>query len=246
MLLTVAEFLNNIPQACDREALWLPLLQQMPKPVWRQALVDLLAVWYEDNPALQGESIATALCAAQHSLERAQAELNVEVVWTGPEVSRIPIRRTEQVLLQLIRNASEELTLASFALYKVPKLTKALIAALDRGVQLRIIAETNEGDSLAPFGVKAGLGQAIAKRAQIYEWDKAQRPKDKAGRQGSLHMKVAIADRQRLFITSANLTGYAMSLNMEMGLLVNGEDLSCQVLDHFDQLIQREIITLVH
>lgn len=244
-LSTVSKFLANIPQAIDREPFWLPLLQQLPKPVWRQALTDLLAVWYEDNPTLQGESIATALCTAHYGIERAEEALNIEVVWTGPEVSRIPVRRTEQVLLQLIRTASEELTLASFALYKVPTLTKALIAALDRGVQVRIIAETTEGDTFVPFGVKAGLGQEVAAHSDVYEWDKAKRPKDKAGRQGSLHMKVAITDRHHLFITSANLTNYALSLNMEMGLLVHSRAIACQVSEHLDQLIQQKIISLL-
>ena len=245
VLSTVSEFLANIPQAVESETVLLPLLQQLPKPMWRQSLKDLLVVWYEDNPVLNGESIATALCAAHHSIERAEEALNIEVVWTGPEVSRIPVRRTEQVLLQLIRSVSEELTLASFALYKVPSLTQALIAALDRGVRVRIIAETTEGDTFVPFGVKAGLGLEIAARASVYEWNKDKRPKDKAGRYGSLHMKVAIADRQRLFITSANLTGYAMSLNMEMGILVHSSATACQVSEHLDQLIHQKVISLL-
>lgn len=241
---TVANFLVNIPQATTSETVWLPLLQQLPKPVWRQQLTELIGTWHKDSPTLQGESIATALCAAHHSIEQAEKALSLEVVWTGPEVSRIPVRRTEQVLLQLIRNASEEVTLASFALYKVPTLTNALSAALARGIHVRIIAETTEGDAFTPFGVEAGLGKEIAARAEVYEWDKAKRPKDNAGKHGSLHMKVAIADRQHLFITSANLTGYAMALNMEMGLLVHSRSIACQVSEQLDQLIQQKIISL--
>ncbi len=244
-LSTVSKFLFNIPQASNSETVWLPLLQQLPKPIWRHVLTDLLAVWYEDNPTLQGESIATALCSAHYCIGRAEEALDIEVVWTGPEVSRIPVRRTEQVLLQLIRAASQELTLASFALYKVPKITQALIAALDRGVQVRIIAETTEGDTFVPFGVEAGLGQEIARRSDVYEWDKAKRPRDKSGRHGSLHMKVATADRHHLFITSANLTNYALSLNMEMGLLVRSSAIARQVSEHLDQLIEQKVISLL-
>lgn len=244
VLTTVATFIANISQAVDSETIWRPLLQQLPKPIWRQVLTDLITIWYEDNPTLQGESIATALLSAHHCIERAQEDLNIEVVWTGPEVSRIPVRRTEQVLLQLIHSSVKELTLISFAVYKVPTLTKALVAALERGVQVRIIAETSEGNDFAPFGVKAGLGKEIAARADVYEWDKAKRPRNKTGRYGSLHMKVAIADRQHLFITSANLTNYALSLNMEMGLLVHSQALSSQVAEHLDQLIQQEILSL--
>jgi phosphatidylserine/phosphatidylglycerophosphate/cardiolipin synthase-like enzyme len=240
----VTALIAEVSQAVNRETVWRPLLQQMPKPIWRQLLTDLITIWYEDNPTVQGESIAAALLSAYHCIERAQEDLNIEVVWTGPEVSRIPVRRTEQVLLQLIRSSVKELTLISFAVYKVPTLTEALVAALERGVQVRIIAETSEGDDFAPFGVKAGLGKEIAARADVYEWDKAKRPRDKTGRHGSLHMKVAIADRQHLFITSANLTNYALSLNMEMGLLVHSQALSSQVAEHLDQLIQQEILSL--
>lgn len=245
VLSTVAEFIATVPQATEREAVWLPLIQQLPKPVWRQTVTDLLTVWQKDNPTMQGESIAAALCAAHHAVEQAQAALSIEVVWTGPEVSRIPVRRTEQVLLQLIRAASQELTLASFALYKVPKITQALIAALNRGVQVRIIAETTEGDTFVPFGVEAGLGQEVARRSDVYEWDKAKRPRDKSGRHGSLHMKVAIADRHHLFITSANLTNYALSLNMEMGILVRSSAIARQVSEHLDQLIEQKVISLL-
>jgi len=241
---TVSAFIAEISQVANSETVWRPLLQQMPKPIWREALADLIAIWYEDSPTLQGESIATALLSAYHCIKGSQEDLSIEVVWTGPEVSRIPVRRTEQVLLQLIRSSVRELTLISFAVYKVPTLTKALIAALDRGVQIRIIAETTE-DNFAPFGVKAGLGKEIAARADIYEWDKAKRMRDKKGRHGSLHMKVAIADRQHLFITSANLTNYALSLNMEMGLLVHSSALSSQVAEHLDQLIQQEILSRI-
>jgi phosphatidylserine/phosphatidylglycerophosphate/cardiolipin synthase-like enzyme len=246
VLTTVAAFIAKVSQAVDSETVWRPLLQQLPKPIWRRLLTDLITIWHEDNPTLQGESIAAALLSAHHCIERAQEDLNIEVVWTGPEVSRIPVRRTEQVLLQLVRLSVKELTLISFAVYKVPTLTKALIDALERGVQVRIIAETSEGEDFVPFGVKAGLGQEIAAKADVYEWSKAKRPRDKTGRHGSLHMKVAIADRQNLFITSANLTHYALSLNMEMGLLVHNQALSSQVAEHIDQMIQQKILTHVN
>lgn len=192
---------------------------------------------------MQAESIATALQAASHCIEQTQSDLNVEVVWTGPDVSKLAVRRTQQVLLQLIRSSAHELTLVSFAVYKVPVLRKAIIDALNRGVRVRLIAETAEGRESVPFGVSAGLGPEIATRADVYEWPKDRRPRDKTGRHGSLHMKIAIADHQHLFITSANLTHYALSLNMEMGLLVHSKAVASQVSEHLDQLIQQKIIS---
>lgn len=55
----------------------------------------------------------------------------------------------------------------------------------------------------------------------------------------SLHIKCAIADAKHLFIYSANLTEYALTLNMEMGLLVHSQELATQVLEHIECLIHQ-------
>ena len=49
--------------------------------------------------------------------------------------------------------------------------------------------------------------------------------KTKFLRHGSLHVKCAVADDAAALISSANLTEYAMNLNMELGLMVKGGDL---------------------
>ena len=40
------------------------------------------------------------------------------------------------------------------------------------------------------------------------------------------------------FLSSANLTEYAFSLNMELGLLITGGEQPLRVEDHFDRLIE--------
>ena len=50
-------------------------------------------------------------------------------------------------------------------------------------------------------------------------------------------MKCAVSDARTLFLTSANLTEYAFTINMELGVLVTGGKLPAQVQEHFDQLI---------
>ena len=37
-----------------------------------------------------------------------------------------------------------------------------------------------------------------------------------------MHAKAAIADKRAALATSANLTGHALDLNMELGLIVRG------------------------
>jgi hypothetical protein len=43
---------------------------------------------------------------------------------------------------------------------------------------------------------------------------------------------------RRMFLSSANFTDYAFTINMELGLLVTGGKLSGQVEQHFGRLAQ--------
>jgi phosphatidylserine/phosphatidylglycerophosphate/cardiolipin synthase-like enzyme len=53
-----------------------------------------------------------------------------------------------------------------------------------------------------------------------------------------MHVKCLIADRKKALVSSANLTDYALEMNMELGLLVHGVFPS-RLAEHFDQLIVR-------
>ena len=59
---------------------------------------------------------------------------------------------------------------------------------------------------------------------------------------GSLHAKCAVADQATAFISSANLTEYALSLNMELGMLVKGGSLPRELAAHLRGLIQGRIL----
>ena len=50
------------------------------------------------------------------------------------------------------------------------------------------------------------------------------------------------ADGQRALVTSANLTGNALELNMELGLLVEGGSVPGRLSQHFGELIDRGIL----
>ncbi len=58
------------------------------------------------------------------------------------------------------------------------------------------------------------------------------------GKSGSLHVKLAVADRLLALVSSANLTDYAFNMNMEMGILIRGGKIPAQIHDHFYKLIE--------
>ena len=53
-----------------------------------------------------------------------------------------------------------------------------------------------------------------------------------------LPVKCAVADGHRMFLSSANFTEYAFTINMELGLLVTGGKLPGMVERHFERLVQ--------
>ena len=89
------------------------------------------------------------------------------------------------------------------------------------------------------------MGGDIAQHARIYIWPLEQRAQSESGHHGSLHAKVAVADGQAMLISSANLTEYAMTLNMELGLLIKGGPLPAQVQTHLNRLVEKGVFQLV-
>ena len=220
------------------------LLSLLPKPAWRQAVSLLLDRWQAEAVELDGQAIALALATAAHCQATSRQKLSVELVWTGPNPEALPLRRTDQTLLQLIRSAKDNLLIVSFAIYNIPEIVQALTEAIDRGVTVRIVAEMPDvSQGKIAFGIATALSADLLQRSQVLIWPQEKRPVDQQGRFGSLHAKCAVGDRQHLFISSANLTEYAMTLNMEMGILVHSQELSEQVIEHIDRLEQQGYLT---
>jgi phosphatidylserine/phosphatidylglycerophosphate/cardiolipin synthase-like enzyme len=170
----------------------------------------------------------------------------LELVWTGPASTSVPVRRTEQVLLELIRQARRSMTLLSFGAFDVPRVVSEIGEALKRDVAIRIVlgerehlAETAHAHQLLQ------LGELIGMRASIYRWPMERRLRDEAGRPGLMHIKAAVIDGQSLLLSSANLTGAALERNMELGVVVYGGDLPKTVEDLLDGLIASGELTKV-
>lgn len=229
---------------------WGHLRQQMllvtPQPRFRALIDELLTAWREGAPGISPQAVASALYAATSTAVHYRKAQSVDLVWTGPEVMGIPARRTDQALLEVIDAAQRSLLLVSFAVYRIPDISEAIVRACERNVNVRISVEAPEpsGQRMAYDTIKA-LGERVRRRADIFFWPRDQRPVDSSGRAGSLHAKCAVADEQLLFISSANLTEYAMSLNIELGTLIRGGPLPGMVASYFSRLIEKDVLRRV-
>jgi cardiolipin synthase A/B len=200
----------------------------VPTPAFSATVERLLAAW-ESFPDVPGPELGAAIAGAAHAHELARTESGTALVISGPESEHLHARSTEQVLIELIDSAKRELLLITFALCMYPELKSALAAALGREGSVTVLAEDpadNPGFTGNP--AQALVGLAVTR----LRWTRDQRPKNT-----SLHAKVAVADRKRILITSANLTNKGTNDNLEVGLEINDGALGERICRHVASLV---------
>jgi phosphatidylserine/phosphatidylglycerophosphate/cardiolipin synthase-like enzyme len=204
---------------------------------------DFLDYWRGQAASLTPQAVALALLTSAHAEKAHRENQVVELVWTGPETGVVPFRRTEQAILQVIDSAVHRILVVSYAVYNIPRICEALVRAADRGVSINVIIETPDRlEGQNTYDTLKALGPTVAARSAVYLWPLEKREKDDNGKPGILHVKCAVADGRWLFLSSANLTEYAFTLNMELGLLIRGGSLPLQVEGHFDRMIQTGVL----
>lgn len=205
-------------------------------PAARASVTRLLDAW-AITPA-SGDEVAGMLLGASETRRRLENEINVELVWTGPTTRYVATRRTEQVLLDLIRSAAKDLFLVSFVTYDVPSVVKAMREAEGRGVRIRVLLEASASHGGSLDVDPAATIRGCVPSAEIYTWK--QKPEPFVD--GKVHAKVAVVDGARAFITSANLTGHALEKNMEAGVAIHGGPVPRTLRDHLEALIDVGVI----
>jgi phosphatidylserine/phosphatidylglycerophosphate/cardiolipin synthase-like enzyme len=217
--------------------------EELPSPLYRRLGVEFLNAWRVRFAELSVREVAAALITAAVSEAIHRGRQSLELVWTGPTTGSIPARQTEQVLLQLIQSATRSLTIVSYVVYKIPHIATALVQAAERGVTIQLIVEAEEPSAALKYvsGLCAPAGNAPS-RIKVYIWPREKRSADAEGRTGLMHVKCAVADGRQLFLSSANLTESALTLNMELGILIIGGPQPSAVETHLRQLITEGLL----
>ena len=204
------------------------------------SLVDqIVSAWSKTTAS--ADEVASMLLAASYVFTKTANEQTTELVWTGPTTPFVAARRTEQALLQVINSASTSFFLTSFVAYDVSSIVKALNSAIDRGVVVSMLLESSQDHGGSINMDVIGKMRGLVPLAKLYAWrDKVDEFAD-----GRVHAKVAVADSKSCFITSANLTGYAMERNMEAGVLLSGGIIPKVLSDHLRALVDMKIVSQV-
>lgn len=186
---------------------------------------------------LSPNEIASALVSAAVTAELFYAENTVDILWTGPTSTSVPVRRMEQSLCELIDSARKTLLIVSFVAYKAEKVYAAIRAAIERGVRVSFLTEASKENGGSLDVDPSDLLKKEFPDADFYRWDNAD-PLHPA----VVHVKCAIADESRALVTSANLTGAAMDKNMELGVMISSRRVSRRMAAHFAALVTENVL----
>lgn len=208
-------------------------------PVASEVVDQLINAWRATT--VSADQLASMLHAASHVLNKVDSKQSIELVWTGPTTPFVSARRTEQALLQVINAAAQTLFITSFVAYDVSTIVKALNTATERGVDILMLLELSQDHGGSITFDAIGKMKMLVPSARLYAWqDKIDPFSD-----GSVHAKVAVADGNICFITSANLTGFAMEKNMEAGVLISGGRIPRLLNEHLRSLIDTKVVSVV-
>ena len=206
-------------------------------PIASAAIRQLVVSWKKTQAT--SSELASMLVAASYVHSKMSTEQSVELVWTGPTTPFVSARRTEQALLQVINSAKQSLFITSFVAYDVESIVKALMEASERGVSISMLLELSQAHGGSITFDAIGNMKELVPASRLYAW----REKADLFADGRVHAKVAVADSAVCFITSANLTGYAMEKNMEAGVLITGGQIPTLLEQHLQSLVSMQVVS---
>jgi len=205
------------------------------------ALTRVLEGW--QRLGCSSDEMAGILRGASHGYLSEKAREQVQLVWTGPDLNQIPVRRSEQILLELINSAQSSLFLVSFVLVNIPKIEDAIREALERGVDVRMLLESEDKEGSNHFRDTIKRLQMDIPGLTLYVWPRERRESIEGGF-ARVHAKCAVADQVNAFLTSANLTSAALDKNIEMGVHIQGGSVPLTIYQQFIGMIRaKEIVS---
>jgi len=147
-------------------------------------------------------------CFSELKRTKEQLGSKTSLVMTGPIIFKKNAENTDAVILNMINSAKRTITLVGYVvLIDTSTIFDALVNATKRGVRIRLVfnkAETHLKKFLRMWDLHVTFPALFTYK-----------PEKKST---NLHAKVLIIDSREILTTSANMTGYGINENLEMGI----------------------------
>jgi len=189
-LLELINILQNL-NTTDKKIIRTKIMREIHTAEGRELVSKFLEDWFNHFYDLPSSALAIALSTALYSDKKHRENSTVELVWSRPRTNSIPLRRTEQSLIEVINSAQKTLLIVSFVVYSIDTIIQALTEACNRNVDVKIILETPlSGAEKIDYNTIDSFGKELKERTKIYIWPLEQRKRDQKGKIGTLHAKI--------------------------------------------------------
>lgn len=241
-LISACKTLRSLPADGNAEF----VLQRLPATANADVSYLMASVVRSASSQMSWEALSWAIQTASSSFHRLRAQQHIELLWAGPSpANKVPARRIDQALYDLIATAKQEILLITFAAAKIKRLTDELWKAAERGVQIRLILEFEESsEGQLSFDAMKAFPPTLIKAVNVYHWPVEKRDRNQAGRPGKLHAKMAVIDNVAL-VSSANLTDDAFNRNLEIGVLIKNPEFLVSAKSYLESLIAEGTLSLL-
>jgi cardiolipin synthase len=146
------------------------------------------------------------------------SNVNIEVIVTGNRLVGGGFRSIIATFEELVREAKREIQIAAYSLGGgIESFLQLLDEAASRGIRITLIINRLENQP-------QGILQKLREMELMYPHVQVIGFTDPLG--GDLHSKVAVFDRRKAIVGSANLTWRGMVENHEVAVLLEGEIVS--------------------
>ncbi|MEV7799041.1 cardiolipin synthase [Microbacterium foliorum] len=200
----VTDSTYNLPKNIKRGLHWVDLMVRIDGPVVLSVNAIFLSDWYsETDEVLQEIDISHA--------QTGSGDLDCQVVPSGPGFE---VENNLRLFLGLLYAAKEKIMIVSPYFVPDEALLLAVTAAVDRGVAVELFV-SEEGDQAMVYHAQRSYYEALLK-AGVRIW-MYRRPY-------ILHTKSLTIDDQVAVIGSSNMDMRSFGLNLEVSMLVRGEE----------------------
>jgi phosphatidylserine/phosphatidylglycerophosphate/cardiolipin synthase-like enzyme len=210
--------LNTVSQSANVEASLVALSENALSSIDRKA-IQVIVEESRKSGFLFTQGVAAGLLARGVSN-------GIKLVASAPFA--IDERQTAGVIAELIGGSERQVFICSYVLVYLDELLPLFVAARNRGVQIRILLDKGAGQTKSGSTTVIKLCRSIGTGCLRF-WE------SEAGSNGSLHAKFLIADDIGL-VTSANMTGRAITQNVEVGCLIEDGDILRRLASFFELL----------
>lgn len=182
----------------------------------------------------------------------ASKQSTIELVTSGPEAAGIANRDTAIVVRELFARAERSVLVVGYAIYQGKRVFEALADKMRELPELEVtmcLDVNRDRQDKTPSEI---VLSRFVQRFKDHQWPSATRlpiiyfdPRsiqDDEPVRSSLHAKVIVVDRQKVFVSSANFTEAAQDRNIEVGLLIESKSIADKISSHFETLADRNVL----